>query len=269
MNPGQFIPPMLATTAEKPFSDPAWRYEVKWDGWRAIVSLTETLCIWSRHGADLLHRFPQLKDLRLDIAKPAVLDGELVAWRDGRPSFEALKSRTPPLLFIAFDCLYDQDGWHLHEPLSTRLERLDHCVVSHTGIVVSDGVNGEGERLFSAVQAGQLEGVMAKRLDSRYHPGRRVDTWQKFLAQAVDTFWAVGAIKKSGIMRLMLTDDRQARRLVGQVAVPRLPPGAPRLNDGDPLLFDHPFAVSIAYRERTRDGHLRHPVFRRYGEFDR
>lgn len=182
-DPREFVPPMLAVTASGPFSDEGWRYEVKWDGWRAQVSLVDRLRVRSRHGYDLLERFGGIGRLAEGLRGPVVLDGELVAVRDGRPAFGALNTSGTALVFVAFDCLHDRDGWALDDPLDVRLERLAAAVAPGAPhLVVADGLVGAGEALFARVRAHGLEGVMAKRRASRYLPGRRSPDWQKVIA---------------------------------------------------------------------------------------
>ncbi|MCL8208673.1 MAG: hypothetical protein K6V97_11460 [Actinomycetia bacterium] len=174
---------MLAVTASGPFTDDDWRFEVKWDGWRAQVSLVDRLRVRSRHGYDLLERFAGIGRLAEGLRGPVILDGELVAIRDGRPAFGALAASGAALVFVAFDCLYDRDGWALEDPLDVRLERLASAVAPGAPhLVVADGLVGAGEALYAQVRAHGLEGVMAKRRSSRYQPGRRSPDWQKVIA---------------------------------------------------------------------------------------
>lgn len=264
MDPREFLPPMLAVTAEKPFSDPRWRYEVKWDGWRTLVSVTEHLRIWSRRGSDLLARYPVLERLGRELEPPLVLDGELVAWVDGQPSFQALTEKNPPLVYIAFDCLYDTEGWHLHEPLYSRVEHLEKRCPEGRQVVRAGGVAGEGEKFFQAVKERGLEGVVAKRLDSRYQPGKRVDAWQKFLAIEEGWFWAVGGTWKGGRLYLVLSENKDPKRYIGQVEAPPLPDWPTVSGEGVRALFREPVPVRVGFRERTREGRLRHAVFRGY-----
>lgn len=264
-DPRQFLPPMLAVTASQPFSDPRWRYEVKWDGWRTVVSVTEDLRVWSRRGTDLLSRYPALRGLGRELNPPLVLDGELVAWVDGKPSFHGLSQKNPSLVYIAFDCLYDAHGWHLHEPLQTRVEYLEKWCPEGRQVVRAGGIAGEGEKFFQAVQSRGLEGVVAKRLDSRYYPGKRVEAWQKFLVMQDGWFWAVGSTWKDGRLYLILSETEDPKRYIGQVQSPVPGTVARAHGDGVRTLFREPVAVRVGFRERTPEGRLRHAVFRGYG----
>lgn len=99
--------PMLLGRASKPFKDPAWSYEIKWDGWRAIVAITgKGVRAWTRHGNDITARFPELQALSAAVTSPAVLDGELCALDDeGYPRFDWIMRRSCPTTLVAFDVL--------------------------------------------------------------------------------------------------------------------------------------------------------------------
>jgi ATP-dependent DNA ligase len=258
---------MLAVTAPAPFSHPDWRFEVKWDGWRAVVSLTDRLQVWSRRGQDLLARYPVLTALQDGIEAPAVLDGELVAFEQGAPSFAGLARPDANVVFIAFDCLYDRQGWHLHEALAERLTRLERCTRPAPRLVRAEGIREAGGALFDAVAARGLEGVMAKRLDGRYHPGRRVHTWQKFLVWHEERFWAVAASPRQQGWIVRVAEAGAGGELcpVGHVTAPAPPPGV-RAVPGTVVTLDPPEPVRIRYRTRTVEGKLRHATFRGYGD---
>lgn len=86
-DPHTFIAPMLAVTVPHPFDDVQWRYEIKWDGYRCQIHWTDHLQIFSRKGESLLRQFPDLSDVAKVLDRPVILDGELIAWENGKPSF--------------------------------------------------------------------------------------------------------------------------------------------------------------------------------------
>ncbi|MCL5117136.1 MAG: DNA ligase [Firmicutes bacterium] len=265
MGPGDFVPPMLAVTAPAPFSRPGWWFETKWDGYRAIISAGPQFRIYSRRGHDLLRWYPALAEARAHVPEDVVLDAELVAWVDGRPDFAALQQRRAPhYLLMVFDCLYAGGRWLMHEPLEHRL-RVLHDRVKTTGlVVVSDGVAEEGEAYWKAIRDLELEGVMAKRLDSGYFPGRRSPVWQKFLALRIEWLWVVAAQQAQDGTWYWHVADRTGTRFngVGKVHAPAAwyPPSGP----GGPEQMLKPFTVEVEYRERTREGHLRHARVRQW-----
>jgi bifunctional non-homologous end joining protein LigD len=180
------LDPMLATLAGRPFSNPEWLFEPKWDGFRAICFLHEgRVRFLSRNRKSLTERFPELQQvLKLIRASAAVIDGEIVALDEsGLPCFEKLQSRNGAarfqhqsrvIVFYAFDLLY-VDGQDLTQcPLIARKAALKRILPKrNTGrLRYTEHIIGEGEQLFSELEEMQLEGMVAKRLDSIYLFGR-------------------------------------------------------------------------------------------------
>jgi ATP-dependent DNA ligase len=181
-DPAQFVPPMLAETAPAPFDDPEWRFEPKWDGWRAVVSFTDEIRVWSRSGRNLGDRLTGLESLGACLRAPVVVDGELIAVdAGGQPRFQALAHRAARWVYVVFDCLYD-GRWLLEDALDARIRRLEGVVRPGSRLILNEGVDGHGSRLFKALAAKGWEGVMAKRRTSPYRPGRRSADWLKLLA---------------------------------------------------------------------------------------
>lgn len=252
-----FVPPMLATTAPEPFSDPAWRYEVKWDGWRTVVTFDGTqAAAWSRRGRPLLPLFPALSRIAQGLDEPVVLDGELLQDYGGRLGVP--KPAAPfPVLFMAFDCLYDRDGWHLAEPLAARLERLYRVVRPEGLLRLTPGWDAVGEAVFHQVAALGLEGVVAKRRDSRYRPGQRTRSWQKFLNRVRETLWVVAAAPAPGGHTLVLAENDRPDRPVARIFVAAWRPDWPPV---EAVRAGHAaFPVLVEFRHRAPDGRLRHP----------
>lgn len=267
MDPAGFIAPMLATTAEQPFDSPDWWYEVKWDGYRVLIHHHDRLNVYSRHGHDLLTRYPDLRHLEDVIPRHTILDGELVAWVDGHPSFSALQQRLAvPLMVMAFDCLYSRKQWHLHEPFVQRRAELEELLPSATqNVVVPNGVQGTGQSLLQAVREQHLEGVIAKRMDSRYVPGQRVKFWQKFLVTYHEWFDAIAVTPlKSGGWQWWIAEQQT------RVPIARLPAPAPWSRKAtiktSGQVFTEPIRVEVDYRSRTERGMLRHAKIRQWRE---
>lgn len=265
MQAGDFVPPMLAITAPRPFSRAGWWFETKWDGYRAIVSIGQQFQVYSRRGHNLALWYPALEQAQADLPQDIVLDGELVAWVKGRPQFQALQQRIPAAyLLMLFDCLYSEGRWLIHHPLEVRQRVLRERVQTQGMVVVSEGVAAEGEAMFEAVQETGLEGVMAKRLDSLYLPGRRSAHWQKFLAYRTEWFWAAAFSRaEDGSCYWLVAEQLEGRlRQAGRVRAPAGwdPPGG----SGSAAMLDPPYWVEVQYRERTREGHLRHARIRQW-----
>ncbi len=188
------IRPMLARPGRR-FDSRNHLFEVKWDGMRTIAYVEASgYRIVSRHGNDITDRFPELGSLD-NLPPGTVLDGELVVLRGGKPRFSLLQTRAPlccqhkirtlarttPATYVVFDQLFDCYRSLMDEPLSTRREVMLGSVgrSGHQQLIASDGVVGPGISFYDHVVGQQLEGVVAKRLASRYLPGRRTGAWIK------------------------------------------------------------------------------------------
>ena len=169
------VEPMLPTTVKLPFSDPQWLFEPKLDGFRALCFLKDgQVRFLSRNRRNLTKQFPELQEIRALIkAQTAIIDGEIVALdRTGKPSFDALRHshRKGAIVFYAFDLLYF-DGEDVSQyPLVARKEALRRILrrAPRGRIRYTEHVAEEGERLFSELEAMQLEGMVCKRKDSVY-----------------------------------------------------------------------------------------------------
>jgi len=211
------VKPMLAVAAG-PFDHPDYIFEVKWDGYRCLAYLEAgNTTLVSRNLKNITPHFPDLGDMHRQVQKTAViLDGEIITLQDGQPSFAALQSRarltdrqrinraaqSTPALYMAFDILYCQGNSLLELPLSERFEELKTVVEPNRLVVVSDGVRGDGISFFRACVDKGLEGMMAKRMDSRYLPGTRSPLWKKIRATRDADLVICGYRKGKGGRRL-------------------------------------------------------------------
>lgn len=180
-----FVPPMQARIVQKLPEGPRWLYEVKLDGYRAIaIKNGNRVEIRSRNDKDLTAAYPAVtaavRQLRID---NVVLDGEIVAVDSaGRPSFQALQHRSArtdhQIVYYAFDVLH-ADGKRLTSlPLDQRRALLPP-IVNGSGVLLSIELPGSAAEVIKAVGALGLEGVIAKRRDSKYEAGERSGAWVK------------------------------------------------------------------------------------------
>jgi len=188
--------PMLAKLSFLPSDDAQHAYEIKWDGIRAIVYIEGGRArIQSRNLRDITHQYPELRPLGEALgARPAVFDGEIVALdENGRPSFEHLQARMglasdsavrrvmkdTPIICMIFDLLY-LDGRNLMSlPYLERREKLEALKLSSAAWQTPAYHRGDGRAMLAASRDKNLEGIIAKRLDSRYEPGKRSGAWLK------------------------------------------------------------------------------------------
>src|SRR6202158_1030819 len=177
------VEPMLATLTDRPFSDPNWLFEIKWDGVRALARIENgALALRSRTGVDIDQRYPELASLPDALAaRQAILDGEIVALdAQGHSSFERLQERmhvrAPSeslvtqirVVYFAFDLLYC-DGYDLREaPLLERKQLLQRLLYTSERFRYADHQLEHGKELFALAEQNGLEGIVAKRADSPY-----------------------------------------------------------------------------------------------------
>jgi bifunctional non-homologous end joining protein LigD len=177
---------MLATPGTLP-EGPQWLYEVKWDGWRLIAEIADgRLRLTTRTGRDVTLHFPELAPLAGAVAD-AVLDGEVVVLAAGVPSFAGLADRihsappagAPAVTFMVFDILRLYGVSLLDRPLEERRNTLERLGLEAVEPVALSPVYDDGRALLEATAKRGLEGVLAKRRDSAYRPGRRTPNWVK------------------------------------------------------------------------------------------
>jgi bifunctional non-homologous end joining protein LigD len=214
------LEPMLAKAGTLPRDPDDWAFEVKWDGVRAVVhSQPGRIHLLSRNGNDVTAAYPELRALNPALSShDAILDGEIVAFDDdGRPSFQALQSRMHargthvkrlaekrPVTLMLFDLLW-LDGHSLVDlPWEERRERLEALGLDGPHWQVPPAHVGAGEALLAATAQQDLEGVIAKRLDAPYRPGRRSDAWLKIKNEQRQEFvvggWMPGKGGRAGVL---------------------------------------------------------------------
>lgn len=235
----RIIHPMLATLTEKPFDDPQWLYEVKWDGYRAITFFDgHSTRLVSRNQNDLTEAYPELQSLGdLLKARTAILDGEIVALDEqGRSSFGLMQQRTGvgeggrrirrtrddiPVVYYVFDLLY-LDGHNLmRAELEQRKALLASILVPGDVVRYSDHYVGRGKDLFAAAAQRQLEGIIAKRRRSDYVQKRTRDWLKIKIVKQQDCVIGGyteprGARENFGSIVLGLYDDKGRLIPVGQ-----------------------------------------------------
>jgi DNA ligase D-like protein (predicted ligase) len=181
-----FVTPMAAQPTRALPEGPQWLYELKLDGYRAlIIKDRDRIEIRSRNEKNLTAMYPAVaRDARRLNAETAVVDGEIVALdAHGRPSFQALQHRSEhprhDIVFFAFDLLHLNGDSLTSRPLDERIAHLP-AIVEGSGLLLSQPLPGTGAQVAEAVRRLGLEGVVAKRRDSKYVPGTRTDHWRKF-----------------------------------------------------------------------------------------
>jgi len=300
--------PMLAKAGPLPRTD-GWAYEIKWDGVRALVSSEPgRIRIESRNGRDITASYPELRALNRALSHHrAILDGEIVAFDDdGRPSFGRLQQRIHltnesqvrrraqevPVVLVLFDLLWLDGRSLMHLPYDERRARLEALELSGPNWQTPAAHHGDGAALLEATARQGLEGLIAKRRDSPYEPGRRTGAWIKVKnvnrQEVVIAGWLPGeGRRKTRIGALVVgvhdeTDPPSPLRYAGRVGTGFTDRILDELRERlEPLRTDHsPFGhhpqglprnvqwvtpvllAEVEYGEWTSDGLLRHPSFK-------
>ena len=236
-----FIAPMLAKLSTLPAEDSSWAFEVKWDGIRAIThSQPGRIRFLSRNANDVTAAYPELRPLNRALGShEAILDGEIVAFEeDGRPSFQALQPRmhlrgeaavkrlaaAAPVTYVIFDLLWLDGHSLIGLPYTERRARLDGLELDGERWRVPEFRRGHGAALLAATREQGLEGVVGKRLDSRYTPGGRSGGWVKVKnsrrQELVVGGWTTGKGSRSssiGALHLGVHDEDGQLRYAGRV----------------------------------------------------
>jgi bifunctional non-homologous end joining protein LigD len=290
--------PMLATPSEHLPRGEGWIYEPKWDGFRAIVTATGgEVTLMSRNGNDLTERFREVaRATELALTSPdAVLDGEIcVLDEQGRSRFSLLQDGSGATALVVFDVLEIDAEPIVDAPLSERRERLTMLVRPSARVQVSPQFE-DGDALLAAASEQELEGVVAKRLDSRYRPGKRSLDWRKVKLRRTQEvviagytrgqgrrsrgFGALvagvqepGGLRWAGNVGTGLS-DAEIERLLGllrPLAREGSPfaqtPRMPRARAADVVWVEPRLVAEVEFAEWTREGRLRSPVYVRLRE---
>ena len=182
----RFVEPMQCLAVAKLPEGPGWEYEIKFDGYRALgIKSAGRVRLMSRNGNDFSARFPSIAQALANLPDDSIVDGEIVALDEtGRPSFNVLqnyKHAAMPLQFYLFDLLH-LAGKNLRDrPLDERRELLRAKVMPwmQGEVLFSETFDAPAAEVLAAVKKQGLEGVIAKRRDSLYQPGRRSGAWVK------------------------------------------------------------------------------------------
>jgi bifunctional non-homologous end joining protein LigD len=216
---------MLATLVDKPFDDKQWIFEIKWDGYRAITEVNDKLRLYSRNGLSYSEKFPVIADALKDIKHNAVLDGEIVLLdEDGKPSFQKLQhyedNTNLPLVYYVFDLLFLDKKDVRHLPLLQRKELLQGLLEQNKSESVRycDHVAETGIAMFKFAVERDLEGIIAKKIDSEYFCGSRSKEWLKIKHQN----------SREGII-VGYTEPRNSRKYFGALVLGQY--------DGDELKY--------------------------------
>lgn len=284
------VKPMLATLIKEPFNDPNWLFEIKWDGYRAIAEIKKGhVNFHSRNNHSFKEKFPSIFNALQQIKHDVILDGEVVALDEkGRSDFQLLqdfqKTGKGNIFYYLFDILY-LDGRDLTNlPLIERKKLLRNFLPADV-IRYSDHVLARGKDFFKIAKRNKLEGIMAKKLDSKYQMNKRSKDWLKIKyhlrQEAIITGFTEpkGSRKAFGSLVLGVYEKRELK-FIGQVGsgfdemrlneiIAKLKPLAIKISPfkrkpklSRRVTWVKPKLVcEVRFSEWTKDGLMRQPIF--------
>jgi bifunctional non-homologous end joining protein LigD len=286
-----YIPAMLVKETKIPFNDKDWVFEIKWDGYRAIAELNrDDVKLYSRNGNLFNTAFPEVTQALAKMNLEVVIDGEIVVMdEEGMPNFQLLQhygeDRLHPIYYYVFDILKINNQSVMQLPLLERKEKLRALLKADDIIKYSDHIEEKGKEMFVLVGKKNMEGIIAKKTNSTYLPGRRTANWLKIkhhktIDAVIGGFTEpAGARKCFGALVLGLKQgetlkyightgsgfsESLLKEIYGQLK-PLIIPQSPfneAVKANAPVTWVNPVLVcEVKFTDKTRDGKLRHPIF--------
>ena len=281
------IKPMLLGEVREVFDSKEYLYEVKYDGIRVLVFVSkDKVVIRSRYGIDITGLFPEMMVLCKMVKGNVIFDGEIIMLDNNKVSFSKLQkrihlknkktieflSKTNPVIFICFDVIYEgKDLINL-----SLLERKD--VLSNYKdndvFIKSTYVIGDGTKLFNAIKKLDMEGIVAKKINSKYLVNERSDNWLKIKNYKSGDFIILGYINKeeSHVISLVLGEHLnkkivyvgkvilgKKRNLADKILKMKKSKAVVKIKDKDVIYIKPEIKCLIKYLERTENGLLRQP----------
>jgi len=206
------IAPMLIAEERPAFDSPDWIYELKLDGIRCVAYLDKSgATLRNKRNKDVTAIYPELVLIHKQAKKRCILDGEVFVLREGRTNFFEMQRRSLmsnkfridlaaaklPVSFVAFDLLYLDGDQITERPLMERKKLLEKTISESERLAVSRYIEQKGVALYEAAEKQELEGVVAKRKDSKYYFGKRTKDWIKCKALLDEDFVVCGYYQKA------------------------------------------------------------------------
>lgn len=289
------IRPMLIGTEGQPFDSDEYIYELKLDGERCIAYLDRDKTILkNKRNILMLPKVPELAEIHKNVNVRCILDGELAVIKDGRPDFFEIQKRSMmsnpvkidmaakkyPACFTAFDILYYENRQVTDLSLTERKELLQKAVISENGrFAVSRFIEKNGIQFYALAEQQELEGIVAKRKDSKYYFDKRTKDWIKIKYLQDDDFVVLGYVPKENSMNSIILGQYSNGQLVYKGHVTLGVGGEPfrrikTLNKTDCPFSEIPkgnenavwvtpeLVCTVKYMMKTESGGMRQPVFK-------
>lgn len=285
-----FISPMLAKLGDHSFDSNEWLFEIKWDGYRAVAELGGAdVKLYSRNGLSFINLYSPVTIALSKLKIQAVLDGEIVVFnKQGKPDFQQLQqyNGSLPIAYYVFDCLMFNGKSLMNLPLLQRKKILKSIIPADQPIIkYSDHVLEDGNLFFKHVKEHDLEGMIAKRIDSLYYPGKRSWNWLKIKNHNTQEAIIVGMTEPRGSREyfgalVLAIREKDHYRYIGHtgtgftnaslkeiysnlkpLTTSKSPFNAKVPVNGKVTWVQPRIVCELKYTELTADGILRHPVF--------
>lgn len=213
------IKPMLISEQKKPFDSPDWIYEIKLDGIRCVAYLDDAgTDLRNKRNKKLLPHVPELSQIHKHVKDKCILDGELFVLKNGITDFYEIQRRALmtdpfkikiasekyPACFVAFDIIYYKNKTLIDKQLIERKQILSNVINENNFISVSRYIEYYGIKLFESAKSQGLEGIVAKRKDSKYSFDKRTKNWIKCKVMATDDCVICGYINKANNMTSLI-----------------------------------------------------------------
>ncbi len=288
---------MLAKEIDEPFDSSDWLFEIKWDGYRAISEIHNgEVRLYSRNGNSFNDSYPLVVNALKKIKHNVILDGEVVVINEaGLSDFQKLQhyeeNTEYPICYYVFDVLEINGEKTTELPLVERKRLLKKIIPANTVVKYSDHIIGKGKEFFAAAQKQDLEGIMAKKMDSEYHTGARTGEWLKIKHHKSDEVIIVGFTEPTGARNyfgaLVLAtkgkngelqyaghtgtgfNDKMLKEVYGKLKkiIQKQSPFKERVKTNMPVTWVQPkYIAEIKFTQWTTDNKMRHPVFLRMRE---
>ena len=278
--------PMLLKEIDKPFNSKKYYYELKYDGYRALIFVNKNeIYIQSRNKNDITFLYPELSNIKKIINKNVIFDGEIVIFENNKPSFNKISKRSKlknkniikkesinnPVIFIAFDILYEnKDLTNL--PLIERKKILGKY--QDTDFFIKSKVYlNNGIKLYNFVKKNNLEGIVIKDINGLYHINKRTSDFIKVKNIKSDNFFIAGYINNNKYTSSLVLCEKYNNDYiyVGKVLISKKNniykkilnikkcKNYLKIENNDITFIKPILSCKINYLERTKNGHLRHP----------
>lgn len=278
--------PMLLKEIDKPFNSKKYYYELKYDGYRALIFVNKNeIYIQSRNKNDITFLYPELSNIKKIVNKNVIFDGEIVIFENNKPSFNKISKRSKlknkniikkesinnPVIFIAFDILYENKNL-TNLPLIERKKILEKY--QDTDFFIKSKVYlNNGIKLYNFVKKNNLEGIVIKDINGLYHINNRTSDFIKVKNIKSDNFFIAGYINNNKYTSSLVLCEKYNNDYiyVGKVLISKKNniyekilnikkcKNYLKIENNDITFIKPILSCKINYLERTKNGHLRHP----------